>query len=146
MGGQTITLIKTAADIHIDKSVSFWFLNITSPSGFAPPFPLPLTTHHPPPPNRTHSPNLQSLLVYYCPGFRWCPQGDSWLYSCTKPVTAAQVSLQQFHSIFMTQDRELSLILQNIKQAKKYRIHRVMRHFWCKRVFNSKATSLTFER
>ena len=37
MGGQTITLIKTAADIHIDKSVWFTFPNITSPSGFPPP-------------------------------------------------------------------------------------------------------------
>ena len=47
MGGQTITLIKTAADIHISKSVWFWFLNITSPSGFAPPshyHSLPTTT------------------------------------------------------------------------------------------------------
>ena len=38
MGGSTITLRKIAADIHIDKSVWFWFLNLTSPSSFAPPY------------------------------------------------------------------------------------------------------------
>ena len=37
MKNENETLIKTAADIRIDKSVWFWFLNITSPSGFAPP-------------------------------------------------------------------------------------------------------------
>ena len=49
-------------------SVWFWFLNIISPSAFAPPshyHSLPTTS---PPPHRTHSPNLQLLLVliYIC--------------------------------------------------------------------------------
>ena len=57
VGGSTITLRKIAADIHIDKSVWFWFLSLTSPSSFAPPY-----DYHslpPPLPHQTHSPNLQ---------------------------------------------------------------------------------------
>ena len=55
-------LKKTAAGIRTDKSVWFWFLNITSPLDFAPPshyhsLPTPRPLH------RTHSPNLQLLLV-----------------------------------------------------------------------------------
>ena len=64
VGGQTITLIKTAADIHIDKSVLFDFdFSILQVHQVLHPFPT--TTHYPPPPppHRTHSPNLQLSLV-----------------------------------------------------------------------------------
>ena len=59
-----MTLIKTAADIHIDRSVLFDFdFSILQAHQVLHPFPLPLTTHPPPPSHRTHSPNLQLLLV-----------------------------------------------------------------------------------
>ena len=63
VGGSTITLRKIAADIHIDKSVWFWFLNLTSPSSFAPPYDYHSLPPPPPPSNTLLICNKNIIIV-----------------------------------------------------------------------------------